>query len=559
MANINDFKLLRIKSVNCYKEAERVLGISIINQVEQARFGFYFFMLDILYGVNDIEEARGFITDTNFNHIILGNKDDDGGIDAVYIDDDEKVVNLFNFKYREKFNIDSKQKLNDVTTSLKYITALAEGDIGHFSGKPREYAEEIKKLYNSNEVWKTRIYFVSNDMSTVDVSDPHIKNIANSFDVEVSAISLKEISEMVSIRPEPISATLVLPNNALMSYSESDLSSSISYIARLKSSEIVRITCNDKNLRHNHNLENYKELSDVKLDFGVLFDNVRGFVQKSKYNENIRETLKDNPSKFFMYNNGITIVAQGIETESINGNTKQKIIIDNFQVLNGGQTVRTIHNFNSQHEDHITDYLPSSEVLVRIFMTGKSNTGEINKIAEFTNSQNSISPADLKSSDERQIQIEKYLKEKNINYVRKSGDLGKGDGNYERSITMIKFGQLLYAKQGFPEKSTSSKKSIFTKNYNIVFGDKNFDIDESEMLVTDFYSIKHAYDNSSYESLDIKHYYIIYLNQIFPEVSIEHKMDILESHVRGYKVDKDTSDVRKMSQTRFKEELLDKF
>ncbi|CAH7141499.1 conserved hypothetical protein [Vibrio chagasii] len=559
MANINDFKLLRIKSTNYYKEAERVLDISISNQVEQARFGFYFFILDILYGVNDIEEARDLITDTNFNKIIMGSKDDDGGIDAVYIDDEEKIVNLFNFKYREKFSVDSRQKLNDVTTSLKYITALAEGDISHFSGKPREYAEKIKDLYNSNEVWKTRIYFVSNDMSTVDLSDPHIKNISNSFDVEVNAICLKDISEMVSIRPEPISATLVLPNNALMSYSESDLSSSISYIARLKSSEIVRITCNDKNLRHNHNLENYRELSDVKLDFGVLFDNVRGFVQKSKYNENIKETLKDNPSKFFMYNNGITIVAQGIETESINGNTKQKIIIDNFQVLNGGQTVRTIHNFNSQHEDHITDYLPYSEVLVRIFMTGKSNTGEINNIAEYTNSQNSISPADLKSSDERQIQIEKYLKEKNINYVRKSGDLGKGDANYEYSITMIKFGQLLYAKQGFPEKSTSSKKSIFTKNYTTIFGDKKFDIDESERLVTDFYSIKAAYESSSYESLDIKHYYLIYLNQEFPEVSLTRKMDILEDHICTYTVDKDTSNVRKMSQTRFKEELLDKF
>ncbi|MCG9638755.1 AIPR family protein [Vibrio sp. Isolate34] len=559
MANINDFKLLKIKSTNYYKEAERVLDISISNQVEQARFGFYFFILDILYGVNDIEEARDLITDTNFNKIIMGSKDDDGGIDAVYIDDEEKIVNLFNFKYREKFSVDSRQKLNDVTTSLKYITALAEGDISHFSGKPREYAEKIKDLYNSNEVWKTRIYFVSNDMSTVDLSDPHIKNISNSFDVEVNAICLKDISEMVSIRPEPISATLVLPNNALMSYSESDLSSSISYIARLKSSEIVRITCNDKNLRHNHNLENYRELSDVKLDFGVLFDNVRGFVQKSKYNENIKETLKDNPSKFFMYNNGITIVAQGIETESINGNTKQKIIIDNFQVLNGGQTVRTIHNFNSQHEDHITDYLPYSEVLVRIFMTGKSNTGEINNIAEYTNSQNSISPADLKSSDERQIQIEKYLKEKNINYVRKSGDLGKGDANYEYSITMIKFGQLLYAKQGFPEKSTSSKKSIFTKNYTTIFGDKKFDIDESERLVTDFYSIKAAYESSSYESLDIKHYYLIYLNQEFPEVSLTRKMDILEDHICTYTVDKDTSNVRKMSQTRFKEELLDKF
>lgn len=559
MVNKNDFKLLRIKSINYFKELERNLDIDIKDDDEKARIGFYFFIIDILFGINDIAEVENIITDTNFNKLIGKGKHDDGGIDAVYIDHEEKVVNLFNFKYRNIFKLDSKQKLNDVTTSLKYITALNNGNISCFSGKPRFYADEVKKLYNSNDVWKTRVYFVSNDISTVDLSDPHVKNISNMYDVEVNAISLTEISEMVSIRPEPISATLVLPNNALMSYSESDLSSSISYIARLKSSEIVRITCNDKNLRNNHNLENFKELNDVSLDFGVLFDNVRGFVQKSKYNENIKKTLKDNPSKFFMYNNGITIVAQNIETESINGNTKQKIHIDNFQVLNGGQTVRTIHNFKSQHEDHITDYLSMSEVLVRIFMISKGNSGEINKIAEYTNSQNSISPADLKSSDEKQIQIEKYLKEKRINYVRKSGDLGKGTEDYDLSITMVRFGQLLYAIKGFPEKSTSSKKSIFTKNYELVFGDNDFDIDESEFIVKDYESIKESYSKSDYESLDIKHYYLIFLNKKYPDISIENKIVLLEEHIRDYKVDKDTSDVRKMSQTRFKDELLKKF
>jgi hypothetical protein len=559
MVNRNDFKLLRIKSINYYKEVERSLNLKIDDEKEQARIGFYFFIIDVLFGINELVEAEEFITDTNFNKLVYGDNFDDGGIDAVYIDNDDKVVNLFNFKYRDGFKIDSKQKLNDVTTSLKYITALNDGDVSHFGGKPRQYADEVKKLYNSNDVWKTRVYFVSNDMSTIDLSDPHIKNIANMYDVEVNAISLTEISEMVSIRPEPISATLVLPNNALMSYSESDLSSSISYIARLKSSEIVRITCNDKNLRHNHNLENYKELNNVSMDFGVLFDNVRGFVQKSKYNENIKQTLKDNPSKFFMYNNGITIVAQGIETESINGNTKQKIQIENFQVLNGGQTVRTIHNFHSQNEDHITDYLSASEVLVRVFMTGKNNPGEINKIAEYTNSQNSISPADLKSSDEKQIQIEKYLKEKGINYIRKSGDLGKGDAVYDLSITMVKFGQLLYAVKGFPEKSTSSKKSLFTKNYDLIFGDNNFDIDDSESLIRDYDRIKNEYTSSLLESLDIKHYYILYLNGLYPEISLRVKMNLLEDYIGEYKVDKDTSNVRKMSQTRFKEELLEKF
>ena len=47
------------------------------------------------------------IIDTDYHNIIFHNKTiDDLGIDAVYIDDEseEIKINLFNFKFREKFN-----------------------------------------------------------------------------------------------------------------------------------------------------------------------------------------------------------------------------------------------------------------------------------------------------------------------------------------------------------------------------------------------------------------------------------------------------------------------
>ncbi|EPP5339176.1 AIPR family protein [Vibrio alginolyticus] len=560
MASINDYKLLAIKCEKYYEELSKQTYISASNDVEKSRLGFYFFILDSLCSVSEPDLVLDMITDTDFNEKLGSRKVDDCGIDAVFIDETENIINLFNFKYRNKYKADSKQKLNDVVNSTKYINAVYSGDIEDLEGKPQKFAKKIKSLYDSKAIWKTRLYIVSNDSDSVDLNDKHIRNLTKSYDIEINSICLKDISDMLSIRPDPINATLLLPKEALMSYSENSLSTSKSYIARLRSSEIVRITCNDSSLREKFHIEEDEvssELSDVNLDFGVLFDNVRGFVQKSKYNGNIAKTLKNQPSKFFMYNNGITIVAKNIKSQSVNGQSQLKLSIKDFQVLNGGQTVRTIHNFNQENERNIIDYLCKSEVLVRIFMSD-DDEGEINKIAEYTNSQNTIAASDLKALNEKQIQIEKYLKEKGVNYVRKSGDLGRVDENYKYSIGMVKFAQILYAIQGNPEKSTNSKQSIFGKLYDDIFSSDNFDIEDSYRIVKDYYSVREEYQREDYKSLDIKHYYIMYLNEHFPNISTQDKMGMLERHIAHYKVDKETSDVRKMSQTRFKDELVEK-
>ncbi|MEK9318019.1 AIPR family protein, partial [Escherichia coli] len=77
---------------------------------------------------------------------------------------------------------------------------------------------------------------------------------------------------------------------------------------------------------------------------------------------------------------------------------------------------------------HITEYLAKSEILVRIFNT--TDNEAVNKIAEFTNSQNSISSVDLKSLSTLQIQIEQLLDEHDIIYSRKNGDTGINDAKH---------------------------------------------------------------------------------------------------------------------------------
>ncbi len=272
-------------------------------------------------------------------------------------------------------------------------------------------------------------------------------------------------------------------------------------------------------LRLNYNLEDLNLLAREKLEYGVLFDNVRGFVQRSKYNAAIAKTLKDEPSKFFMYNNGMTIVARTIKAEEVNGRKKVRINIDDFQVLNGGQTLRTLHNFNALDERNITDYLSRSEVLVRIF--NASDSEAVNKIAEYTNSQNSISNIDLKSLSTLQIQIEQLLEAHDIIYSRKNGDTGMDNNkNYQYKISMELFGQILFAIQGHPDKSSNQKQHIFGKYYDDVFSEEKFNISEAPNIIRNYFAVKAEYNsaNNSIQKIEQKVFYVMYMKACRPDM-----------------------------------------
>ncbi|MBK7871276.1 MAG: AIPR family protein [Saprospiraceae bacterium] len=165
---------------------------------------------------------------------------------------------------------------------------------------------------------------VSNENIELDKNDHHLKQLEDIYGLEVIPIGLPHISKIMSIRPSPVSCELVVDKDAVLSFSESSISSSKSYVLRLSISELVRITCNDSELRDKYNIEDYLPLSKRDIDYSILFDNVRGLVLRSKINPNISKSLKEEPSKFFLYNNGVTIVADDIVADPINANKKEQ-------------------------------------------------------------------------------------------------------------------------------------------------------------------------------------------------------------------------------------------
>lgn len=557
MASINDFKLVNEKSKKYFELFSKILGTPFndLSEIQRIRFGFYFFMLENICDVKDILDISELITDTDFNKEIFNETFEDYGIDAVYINSDTKIINLFNFKFREKFNKEKTQSINETIISTKFISALITENVEHLDNKLKKYAQTIIENLNSNDIWDWNLYVVSNENIELNKNDPSLKQLEQLYDLNIHPIGLNNIKEIMSIRPEPINAKLILDKDAIMSFSESSISSSKSYIIRLSLNELIRITCKNKEHRMNYSIEDFSSLSNEELDFSVLFDNVRGFVLNSKYNENIEKSLINNPTKFFMYNNGITITANDVLADPVNAGKKVILTINDFQVLNGGQSLRTIHNFNQLSPLNISESLANSEVLIRIFKT-TSDSGLINKIAEYTNSQNAISNIDLKSLSSEQIEIEQFLDINNIIYARKNGDTGLSTNkSYDFKISMERLGQILFSINGFPEKASNQKKDIFDKYYENIFGPEKLDINKLPQFIRRYFEIKSKYDNSkNYTSSDQKIFYIVYIDQYLNN-DVEIQIERFEKLITKFEPEtkKNVADSRKLIQLKFRE------
>ena len=118
---------------------------------------------------------------------------------------------------------------------------------------------------------------------------------------------------------------------------------------------------------------------------------------------------------------------------------------------------------------------------------------------------------------------------------------------------MEKFAQILYSKNGFPEKASNQKKKIFENYYDDTFKSDKFKIEGSEDIVKNYYLIKEIYENkNSLIVTDQKIFYIIYLQEQLKNNSIEENIELLENALLKYKENQDLAFSRKLIQMEFK-------
>ena len=151
-----------------------------------------------------------------------------------------------------------------------------------------------------------------------------------------------------------------------------------------------------------------KVLADMYNHYGsrLLEGNVRSFLSvRGKINKGIRNTILNDPAKFFAYNNGIAATAYAIQTEQ--GFSSLMITeITGLQIVNGGQTTASLANALIKDKARANNlqniYVPMKLSVV----SPEKAVTLIPDIARFANSQNKVSEADFFSNSPFHIRME---------------------------------------------------------------------------------------------------------------------------------------------------------
>ena len=137
----------------------------------------------------------------------------------------------------------------------------------------------------------------------------------------------------------------------------------------------------------------------------LLEQNVRSFLQvggRNSVNYGIRSTIRNEPEKFFAYNNGIAATADHIELDD-SGRYISKI--RNLQIVNGGQTTASIYNTAKKDRADI------SKIFVRVKFSVIENPEEysdiVSLISKYANTQNKVNNADFSANNPALVAFEK--------------------------------------------------------------------------------------------------------------------------------------------------------
>lgn len=130
----------------------------------------------------------------------------------------------------------------------------------------------------------------------------------------------------------------------------------------------------------------------------LLEGNVRSYLSASgKINKGIQATIRKEPERFFVYNNGISATAtDAIIVETALGH--RLVSARYFQIVNGGQTTASLHV--ARRKDNAD--LGAIHVQMKLSVVTARDTGKlddmIQSIAMYSNKQNKVSDADFFSN-----------------------------------------------------------------------------------------------------------------------------------------------------------------
>lgn len=373
----------------------------------------------------------------------------DAGVDGLHIgevEDGEFLVTIFQGKYKIKdltgeanFPENGVQKAVNTVQVLfdPYRKAALNEKIG-----PK--IEEIRSLIRDAYIPNVRVILCNNGAEWTGQAHNWINAAKKDYGDKVDFIHFNHDSIVTILqRSKKVDTTLTLNGQAIVE----DMNYMRVLVGRISVHEIQRL---------------FNEHGDKLLE-----RNIRRYLglHTNRVNTAIHQTLIDmqKSDKFYFFNNGITVVCDKFDYNAFQ-KSDYKVQLKNMQVINGGQTCKTI-------QETLNDAAPgsvgeSAYVMMRIYQLAETHKDFVQDITYATNSQNPVDLRDLRSNDEMQRQLEIGIADLGYVYKRQREEGGGGSGVITSSIVAE---SVLAIWRQRPHQAKFRRKEHFGKLYADIF------------------------------------------------------------------------------------------
>jgi AIPR protein len=359
----------------------------------------------------------------------------DRGIDGIYVDHDQEEIIILQGKLRQKEATVGDAPLRELAGTLtQFKDRTAVESLQNGGGN-----EDLKKILQREHVADLvdKGYRVVGGFVTNLPLDANGREFLDQAGNIRAYDRIRICSEFIDIESEggvdesfALDASYVEPMRIQIG------AKATSYIFLAKASELVMMS---------------------GIDDGTLFSqNVRLSLGNTKVNNSLTESIKDKGEhkNFPLYHNGITILCSKSEYKD------EKIVIENYVVVNGAQSISTF----KKSSGNLTDDL---RVLVKVVEL--DDTSLARKITVNSNNQNAIKPRDLKSNNEVQIRLKEEMKIMSggkFDFEIKRGEKWHEDAEI---ITNEEAGRLLLASDLGEPYSCHQVYKLFDEKYAEIF------------------------------------------------------------------------------------------
>ena len=376
----------------------------------------------------------------------------DAGVDGLHIDeveDGEFLVTIFQGKYKIN-DLDGTANFpeNGVQTAVGTVQILFDPFRPvTLNERLAPKVEEIRSLTRDTYIPKVRVMLCNNGAKWNPIAQGWIDDTTKAYPEKVEFYHFNHDSIVrILQRTKTVDAALQLSGQLIVE----DMNYMRVLLGRVAVQHIA-----DLFERHGDRL---------------LQRNIRRYLglHSNRVNSAIHETLlSDSADKFYFYNNGITVVCDKFDYNAFQKSDHQ-VQLKNMQIINGGQTCKTIHETLKSGLPNL--FGQSAYVMVRIYQLADEKKDFVQEITYATNSQNPVDLRDLRSNDEIQRTLELGMKDLRYTYKRQREEGGGGSSVITSSIVAE---ATLAVWREKPHQAKFRRKEHFGKLYLDIFTDLN--------------------------------------------------------------------------------------